>query len=192
MEQAIVVATGAALVGGFLGLLVYMGVKGKPHFDKDSGTLVFRHGRLFRGFAFCFAFVVPVGFKLLFVFEDGEPLLANNGAEVGIFACGFLLYWEAIRFRLVLSREGMECRSPWRGTRTIGWADLRELVYDEMHSWFVLKTVDGWSFRIYIFVPGINEFLEACESRLPPTAFKAAENGYKKVGRALPKERQIL
>jgi hypothetical protein len=96
------------------------------------------------------------------------------------------LLWEALRFALVVSPEGLDCRSPWRGRRFLAWDEVAEVSFSAMNSWFVVRGADGWKFRVSVLVPGLNAFLEQCEKHLPPEALAKAEPGYLRVGRPFP------
>jgi hypothetical protein len=180
-------------VAGFLGLLMWVAQRGKPtvSFDPDqiAGTLVFRHSWLFRGFALFAGIGIPLAITVLVVFNPPK----NPGdvyAILGLYGLFILLsaplLWESWRFAVYVSPKGIECRSPWRPGRFLPWRDIEEVSFSPMNSWFVIRSTDGWKFRIHTLVPGLSQFLEQCEQHLPAGALDGAEAGYMRVGRRFP------
>jgi hypothetical protein len=180
----------AVPVIGFLGLLMWAAQRGRP-VEGPGGTLVFRHGLLLRGFAMVMAFGIPLGITILVLFnppkKEGDlTAIVCLYALFGVLSAPLL--WEAMRFSLTVSPEGLDCRSPWRGHRFLPWEEVKEVSYNATNSWFVIRARDGWKFRPSILVPGLAKFLEACERRLPLSALANAEEGYRRVRRPFPRE----
>jgi hypothetical protein len=177
-------------VMAFLGLLMAAAQRGRPRVDPQTGSLLFQHSWLFRGFSLFMAIGVPIGLTALVLFHPPK----NNGdlaAILGLFG-GFAaliapLLWESLRFGLVVSPTGLDCRSPWRRGRFIPWGEVKELSYSAVNSWFIIHASDGWKFRVSILVAGIGEFLAQCEQRLPPAALLPANEGYTRLGRPFPR-----
>jgi len=185
----------AAAVIIFNGLLWWFAQRGKAKVDPETGVLLFRHGMFLRAFSFFIAFIVPTGFTIWGVFntlnKQEDALSFSNVIDIiGLYALfgglGAVLIWETSRFALAVSRDGLECRSPWRGQRFIPWNQIKEISYSLINQWFVIRSTDGWKFRIHTFVPGLTQFLESCESHLPPEALAKAKAGYLRVGRSFP------
>ena len=61
-----------------------------------------------------------------------------------------------------------------------------EATFSPANAWFVLHFAGGGSFRVPAVVPGIRQFLEACERHLKPEQLRAAKGGYPLAGRAWP------
>src|SRR5262249_18525735 len=120
--------------------------------------------------------------------SDGDVV-----AIVGLYALfGALsapLLWESLRFALVVSDEGLDCRSPWRGQRFHYWDEVRDVSYRQVGPWVLIRFTDGWKFRISNLVPGLSMFLGECEDHLPPEALEGARQGYALVGRTFPGDR---
>jgi hypothetical protein len=176
-------------VTGFLGALLWVAQRGGPEADPETGTYLFRHSWLFRGFSLFAAFGIPLGITLLVIFNppkhDGDLI-----AIVFIYALfavlSFPLLWESVRFAVLVTPEGVYCKSPWRASRFLDWSEIRELDFSPTSSWFILRATDGWKFRIYTLVPGLKVFLEECEKHLPVEALRKAKAGYLRVGRPFP------
>jgi hypothetical protein len=176
------------IVVGFLGLLMWAAERGKPKVDSD-GTLIFRHSLLFRCFSVFMAVAVPVGIIVLAILKPPQKeseFWAMMGLCIGFAVLIAPLLWESLRFALFVSPEGIECRSPWRGSRFLPWKDVEEVSFRASNSWFVIRAKDYYKFRIHILVPGLSQFLEQCEQHLPPGALDGAEAGYRRVGRPFP------
>jgi hypothetical protein len=176
-------------VTGMLALFCWAAQRGKPTADPETGTLLFRHSLLLRGFALFAAFGVPLAITILVFFNPPK----NEGdvwAIVGLYALfAFLsapLLWESLRFALTTSPEGLDCQSPWRGRQFLYWDEIEEISYSSMNSWFVIRAVDGWKFRVSLLVPGLSDFLEECERHLSPEMLDNARTGYDRLGRTFP------
>ena len=79
------------------------------------------------------------------------------------------LVWEASRFYVCVTPEGLESRSAWRGTRFIAWDELYEVRYSSINSWFVFRGTSGEKIRVTGFVAGLPALLGFVEMRLPAT-----------------------
>ncbi|MBY0524144.1 MAG: ABC transporter permease [Gemmataceae bacterium] len=173
----------------FMGLLLWAAQRERPVADPVAGTVRIRHSMVFRWFSYFMAFVPPLGITVLLFFnpprKDGD-----------VFAIVFLyllfgglsapLLWESLCFSVVLSSEGLDCRSPWRGRRFIPWNEVQELSYGAVNSWFIIRTRAGDRFRVSILVPGLKLLLEQFEQRLPSKAMEGARLGYTRIGRPFP------
>jgi hypothetical protein len=173
-------------VVGFLGLLTWAARRGKPRADPETGTLVFRHSILFRGFSLLAAFGIPLGITALVLVNPPK-----KDGDVTAIVCLYALFgalsapllWESMRFSLTVSPEGLDCRSPWRPGRFVAWEEVQKLTYGGASQWFIIHTKDRWKFRVSIFVSGLNQFLEQFEKHLPQEALAGARQGYQWVGR---------
>jgi hypothetical protein len=183
------------IIGGavvfFLNLMLLAAKRGQAKADPETGQLVFRHSMLFRGFAYFSAFVIPIGITILVLFQPPKND-RDVYAIIGIYALfavlSIPLLWESIRFSLAVSPEGLACRSPWRGQLFIAWDDVEEVSYSLINCWFILRATNGEKIRVHLFVAGLNQFLEACETYLPPKKFDKARPGYRSIGRPFPGE----
>lgn len=181
----------AAIVGGViiaLGLLLAAARRGAPAATADGG-LVFRHSAVFRWLALAMAVIPPAGVTaLLFVvpIKDAGDVWAIVGLYGLCLVLGFPLLWETQRYALVVTPEGLDCHSPWRGRFYIAWADVERLSYSGVNSWFVIHAATGQRFRVSVFVAGVGDFLAECERHLPPARLFQALPGYRFIGRAFP------
>jgi hypothetical protein len=178
------------LVLGFLGLLYRVAQRGRPKLDAGTGVVWFRHSAIFRGFALMVAVGVPLALTALIVFKPPRnrvEVLAIIGL-FGLFgSLGGPLIWEALRFALGVSKDGLDCRSPWRASRFVPWNRVEGLSYNTTNSWFIIHTKDRWNFHISILVPGLSIFLTRCEQHLSTANLVKAKSGYSLVGREFPR-----
>src|SRR5205085_3092438 len=164
--SSVVTAIIIVIVTGFLGLLVWAAQRDKPTIDPETGDMIFRHSAIFRWFAIVTSFGIPLAITILLLFnppKNDRDVYAVFGLYIGFALLTLPLLWEAVRFMLVLSSEGITCQSPWRGTRFIPWNEVEEISYRSTHSLFLIHADDGYKFRVPIFVGGLSQFLAKCE-----------------------------
>src|SRR4051794_17696927 len=103
----------AVVVMTFLAILMGAAQRGKPTADPSTGFLVFRHNIFLRGFALFAAFGIPIGIPALVIAKP--PKTQGDSLVIfGIYALFAVLsaplLWESMRFALVVSPEGLDCR----------------------------------------------------------------------------------
>ena len=171
---------------GFLGLLALVAQRGRPRVDSRAGTFLFRHSVLLRGFSMLMTFGVQLLVTVLAIFKPPQNLsdvFVILGIISAFAALGTPLLWESTRFALIVSPQGLDCRSPWRRGRFISWNEVKEVSYSNFGSCFVIRSRDAWKFQVPLFMAGLSVFLEHCEQQLPPGALAKAKQGYFHVGR---------
>jgi hypothetical protein len=175
-------------VVGLLALMSWAGRQGRPRPAPGSKHYVFRYNALFRWGVYLAAFVLPVGLTVLVNLYrlSNEARWYVFGLYVCVAVLTLPLVWEASRFYVCVTPEGLECRSAWRGTRFIAWDDLYEVRYSSINSWFIFRGTSGEKIRVTGFVAGLPALLGFVEMRLPATALKNARAGYEKAGRPFP------
>jgi hypothetical protein len=162
--------------------------QGLPRPVPGGPTQLFRHNGLFRGFALAAAAGLPVGLAaLLSAHPPQRPDVPYLVGLYLIFAVITLpLVWEAGRYYLLATPEGIECRSPWRGVRALAWEDVVAVHYSGVNAWFEFVGRDGDRVRAHSFVARLNDLLAAAERQLPASAMKGARAGYARIGRPFP------
>jgi hypothetical protein len=174
---------------GILALLLLAVRRGQPRADEQRGTLLFRRKLLYRGFALVMAIGVPLGVTVrVFVFppQDEGDVYAILGVQALFIGLSWPLLWDALGFVLLVTPEGLRCRSPWRGSRFVPWDDVRAVSYSARKSCFLIQAHDGYCFRVPVITARLDHFLQRCEEELHPDLLEAAWEGYARVGRALP------
>jgi hypothetical protein len=187
-EKAVYIACYVAMAI-MLGMLLRAAQRGQPVADPWGGPLLFRYSALLRGISLALGFGPPLAISILFFLlprKEGDEVWALI-AMVLFIAIGLPLWWDATRFAVGVSPQGLDCRSPWRDAQFIAWGEIEAITYNPTYMWFLVRAMGGRTFRVSAFVSGISEFLARCEQHLPPTALDGAEAGYLAVGRPFPR-----
>src|SRR5205085_1299646 len=116
--------TFVAMTGCLLALVIMLALwarQGRPQSLPGDGTLLFRHNALFRWGAVLTAIGLPILLTVvLYLFPPQRMEVPYLVAMYLLFAVLTLPFvWEAGRYYLLATAAGLECRSPWRGTKTI-------------------------------------------------------------------------
>jgi Bacterial PH domain len=181
----VLIALGVLL---FLILIALAGHLGRPRSNADGRSVLFRHNAIFRGFAYFSAFGITIGLTAPIY------LYPPQGIEVwyilGLYAFfGVLtlpLVWEASRFYVLVTPNGIESRSAWRGRRLIAWEDIGEVSFSSLNAWFVFRSTSGDTIRAHAFVAGLKDLVRMAESQVPLAAMKRARLGYERLGLPFP------
>jgi len=173
---------------GLLGLMSWAGRQGRPRPAPGSHCHLFQYNALFRSAVYLAAFILPVGLTLLvFLYRPGdEARRFVFGLYLLVASLSLPLVWEASRFYVLVTPEGLQSRSPWRGTRFFAWDDIGDVGFSKINSWFVFRSVNGEKIRVSGFAARLPALLGLVELRLPATALKNARAGYERSGRPFP------
>lgn len=168
--------------------LAFAAYYGRPRIAANAQAILLRHNALFRGVTLVMVLGVPLGFTILVWFV---PLLRSEvpyllGLYLPLIGLSLALYWESHRFYLLLTPDGVKCRSPWRGRRFFSWSDVESVSFSSINSWFVVRAAAGGKMRVHSYVAGVAEFLRIIELRMPAQAFRDARPGYARLGRTFP------
>jgi len=177
------------ITSGIFALLSWAALRGRPTVDPQGGTLLFRYSTAARRFAVALA-LCPTLFILALMLsrpiKDEWDVMALIGVVVLFPSIAGPFLWEFMRWAVIVSREGLDCRSPWRGRKFIGWRDIEEVSYGANSKWFIIRTTQGRTFHVSIWISGISEFLANCEYHLEPSLLRRAKAGYHEIGRPFP------
>jgi hypothetical protein len=143
---------------------------------------------MFRWSVLAVAVLVPVGLTVLQRFvppvrRDVPYLLGLYLVFTGVMVP---LVWEAGRYYLLATPDGLEARSAWRGARAIGWDELDEVRYSALNGCFEFRGRDGQTVRAFTFAAGLNDLLRLVEGHVPAALLTRARAGYARVGRPFP------
>jgi hypothetical protein len=186
------VPIGMAVVLGMLGLTFWAARGRRVAADERLGELLLRHPLVLRIFAVVIGVGVPVGILVLSIVfppKDEGEMGAIFGVHALFAALSAPLLLESFRFALVLTPEGLDCRSPWRGRRFVPWPEVESITYSNAGSWFLIQAQDGYRFRLPLVTGRLDRFLERCEEHLRPDQLAGAKEGYRRLGRPIPKLR---
>ncbi len=181
---------------GMMGAELRAAKRGRPAIDPDTGALQFRYDRFASSTCLALAIAFPILFYACLVLRPDRPTAAPQGFLVlsCVFALGTAMFvaltWHFRRFSLIVSRDGLLCRPPWKTGRLLRWDDIHELSYSKesiwLGAWFTIRATDGWKFRVSILVPGLSEFLGQCEQHLSREALLKARLGFLRLDRMFP------
>ena len=160
--------------------LLWLARRARPVVDDRTGARVYQYGAEMKAIGW----VGAVGFPLVVLFaavlhppNDEEVIYALLCIAFGP-VLGVYLLWESLRYRLMVSDDGLDCRSPWRGHRFVPWSEVDRLSYSKALKWFVVHATDGWRFRIPILVNGVPTLLSEFQRYVPVSALHDARLGF--------------
>jgi hypothetical protein len=152
-----------------------------------TDPVVVRHGWLMRGLAILCSFVPAAIVVLAFVTDaQGEDIYAIIGLIVFMSLLVSLLLLEAVRVRLVVSDEGVQLDSPWRGQRFIFWKDVSEVRFSQSAHWFILYARDGRKIRASTWLAGVIALVHGFRKHLPKVVWENAYIGIEFVDHGEP------
>jgi hypothetical protein len=178
----------AGTVGAVLAQLNWAAMRARPRSDPRRGIVAFRSVAALRWGAS----LVGVGFSSflgLMLYRDPPRDFTDwCGVVTAFLLAGFIfgLAWDAIGFGLVVTPQGLDCHSPWRGRRFVEWDEVSALTYFKAGPYFVIHTHGGYRFRVPMLVGGLGQFLECMEQHLDAAALDGAKAGYECVKRPFP------
>jgi hypothetical protein len=91
-----------------------------------------------------------------------------------------------LRFCLIITAAGLDCRPAWGARRFIRWEEVARLAYRERTGEFLVQPRSGGDFAVPPEVPGQMRFLDELEKYLSVEALFRARPGYKKFDRFFP------
>jgi hypothetical protein len=153
-----------------------------------AGAFLVRHGPIFRWFTLWAGVLVPAGVTvILAVYRPGRAdvpyLLILYGFFTGLI---ILVIWEAGRFYVLATADGLRGRSAWRGTSIVRWDNLGVVAFRPMTGCFEFVDKSGTRIRAHGMVAGLRELLAVVEARVPADALKSARPGYARLARTFP------
>jgi hypothetical protein len=177
------IAVGAMVLALLVALLARRGLP-RP----AAGAFLVRHGPVFRWITVGAAVLVPTGMTVvLAVYRPGRAEMPFLLGLYGLFA-GLVVVaiWEAGRFYLLATAEGLRGRSAWRGTSVVRWDDLGAVTFRPLTGCFEFVGRDGARIRAHGLISGLSELLAVVECRVPADALRPARSGYARVARTFP------
>jgi hypothetical protein len=174
---------------GLLGLLALAAGRGRPVPGGGDQSVLVRHSPGFRLSAFLAALGLPVGLTILFTIypPNRDEAVYVLGAFALVVPTTVALYWEAVRYYVFATPQGLECRSPWRAARYFAWDDVREVTFNPAAGWFAFEAWDGDRIRVHWTAVGVRDLLRLVEMRIPAALVQKARPGWDRLGRPLPR-----
>jgi hypothetical protein len=181
---------------GLLGLLAQVAGRGRPAPGAGGEAVLVRHSPAFRLSAFVAALALPVGLTIFFTIypPTREETVYVLGAYAAVVSGTLALYWEAVRYYVFATRQGIECRSAWRGARYFAWDDVREVTFNPAAGWFSFAAWDGDRIRVHWTALGVRDLLRLVEAHVPAALVQPARPGWERLGRPLarPADEPVL
>ena len=103
-----------------------------------------------------------------------------------LFAIASPLVLGGFRFRVIVSAQGIRCRSSVGRDRFVDWANVEHVSYDKYQQRFTLKARDGYRFRVSTLFPGLGALLDDLARFLDPTVLSNARTGFQAMQREFP------
>jgi hypothetical protein len=156
---------------GLVLLLLYIAADMPRAIERRGESITLRYTRSLRWFALFSACGMPLLITVILIGnppkEPGDEwCIAGSYALFGVL-CGYLLL-ETVGFAVTITDKGLECRSGWRRRRFVPWEEVTGLVPSEIMKNLVLRTRNGYRFRIPSqCIPGSKYFLDAMEAHRP-------------------------
>lgn len=162
--------------------------RGIPRLLPETGSLLVRHSPVFRWTVLAMGVLSPVGLTVGLRYFPPTRTDVPYLLAVYLTAAAVLtpLVWEAGRFYVLATPDGLEGRSAWRGVRTIAWDDLEEVRFSPFHAWFEFRDRTDRAIRVFAFAAGVDELLRVTEAHVPAGILSRARSGYLRVGRPFP------
>jgi hypothetical protein len=79
-----------------------------------------------------------------------------------------------LRFRAVLSPDGMRVRRPWRGAVSVDWSNVASVEFATFAKWFVIRAHDGRTIYISMLATGIGALVQFFRAHLDPQRWSPA------------------
>ena len=64
------------------------------------------------------------------------------------------LYLEVFHVRIVVTQEGMQCRSPWRPGREVKWEEVTSVDFSPSLQWYRIRTMHQGTIRLHLLLSG--------------------------------------
>jgi hypothetical protein len=162
--------------------------QGVPRPLRGEHVLVVRHSPVFRWSVLLAAVLIPFGLTVALRYYPPRRVDVPTFLGLYLVATGLLvpLVWEAGRFYVLATADGLEGRSGWRGVRVIVWDDVEAVSYRPLLGGFEFRGRDGATIRATAFAAGLAELFRLVEANVPPGALKRARAGYARIERPFP------
>jgi hypothetical protein len=152
----------------------------RPALTTSAGDIVLVHSRMNGWVAFaCLALFAIVAWLTTHSPADDMTEQFSIWAIMAIsLGGGVYLGWEWLRFRCLLTDQGIDHRSAWMGRRFIALDDVASLTYSGFALGFILTMRDGSHRCVSNSVVGIRQFTKYCRRRLPREVWETARDGF--------------
>lgn len=158
-----------------------------PKIDTESQGLVFRYPPWQRFlYATVSALFIAGLMALCLTIEYKSPsdMWGMFALAVAFGLIPLATVWSVFRTRIVVTANGLQGTSPWRGAQSISWNELREIRFGG--GKFEFRSYHGDKLAILMSAVDLNPLFDLCETVYPGSFFASLAEGYKKLKRPLP------
>jgi hypothetical protein len=174
----------AALIALLLVGLFALSIDRAGKVDPLTGTLTMRYSLPLRITGWLLGVAVPLGFIVLLFFvpfqKPQDPWIAGGMLTFFTLVGGGVLL-QTHRFRVVVSGEGVECRSLW-GRRFLAWGDIRRVTSSTNSSFLTLRGPGRARITMPRWLTGLRTFAERLVQRLDPEVYAGALLAFAQLG----------
>ncbi len=179
----------AILLGAAVAYVAFALIAGRQlsPIEPVPGLEILHHGKFMRGFALFLALIPAALVVLAFIFSDEkEAAWALLVLLLFVSILISLMLLETFRVRLVISNEGVQLDSPWRGRIFIHWDEVVEVQFSQACLWFILLSTDGRVIRASLYLGRIVELVRAFRLHVPKVRWENAYQGIERVDKTGP------
>jgi hypothetical protein len=149
---------------------------GLPKVNEAVGEHLVCYPTMHRIWAASLFFLLPLEYTLMSIHRppgDGRAMayvIYSGCISICTLAAAWYT-WETMRW-FVISKDGVDCHSPWQARRFVPWAEVRDITSSRNHH-AIIQAADGWKFRA-LGGPRMKEFLVECRRYVSFGAIAAA------------------
>jgi hypothetical protein len=146
-------------------LLIYLFQSFRSAARRSARIRVVQYGRSMRilavGSLMFVAFFLPTA-------AQAPPRQQWLAWALAALLCGAAAYvaLEALLVHLEFDEERLYAFSPWRGSRTIPWAEVVSIRFSPLNRGYVVRTRSQGSVRVSLFMSGLDAFLARVDREL--------------------------
>lgn len=129
----------------------------------EQGCVV-QYGKTFKAFVVILTLVAGALVSVVLVVGLAA---APKGWPVAIGVAAFFalllvpLYLEFFRVRIIVTEEGLQCRSGWRPKREVRWDEIKSVDFSATLQWYRMHTEGKGIVRLHVFLSGLQSLFDA-------------------------------
>ena len=152
----------SGLIGAVIAGLLLRWVSRESGKALPSGTV--RYGGRMRATSL---FLLAIGSFIAYAAAHASPSQRWIAFLVAapLFAGSVWFVMEAFLVSAKVTKENLEHRSPWRGTRTIPWSRITGYSYSHAMGWHVLEAEGYGAVRLSVYMSGVDQVAEQLASQ---------------------------
>jgi hypothetical protein len=151
------------LAGAFVLFWLSFAVLATPKIDTAGAIVVMQYGRWLGLMSLIFALapptlLVPLAWNV--PWKNGQALAMVGVSFLALSLLAGLLLIEVVRVHIVLTTDGITRHSPWTGSVSVKWSEVKRVRFSPLNRWFVIVS-DSATIRVSLFLTGQKEFTQA-------------------------------